>query len=132
MGALAGRCAHPGTVFIPGTVRYTVAGYDSAGPDQTDRTRRDHRASAVARAEAHTGITMAAIRAFPGRGCHPRRHRARAARQQDLAAGTQGRDLLIRSTTTTYPLDPPRDVQPGDTAVLSPAAAGATPSPLTI
>ena len=33
MAGLATRLAHPGTAFIPGTVRYTVTGYDSAGPD---------------------------------------------------------------------------------------------------
>ena len=65
MAALATRFAHPGTVFIPDTVRYTVAGYDSARPDPTERTRQDRWDSAVARAEALTGITMAAIGQFP-------------------------------------------------------------------
>jgi SAM-dependent methyltransferase len=66
MAGLATRVARPGTVFIPGTVRYTVAGYDSARPDLTERTSQDRWDSAVGRAEAITGITMAAIRQFPG------------------------------------------------------------------
>ena len=66
MAGLASRFAHPGTTFIPDTVRYTVAGYDSAGPDRTDRTRNDGWDGAVSRAEALTGITMASIRPFPG------------------------------------------------------------------
>ena len=65
MAGLATRFAHPGTAFIPGTVRYTVAGYDSAGPDPTERTLRERWDSAVGRAESLTGITMAAIRQFP-------------------------------------------------------------------
>jgi SAM-dependent methyltransferase len=65
MAGLATRFAQPGTAFIPGTVRYTVAGYDSAGPDPTERTLHDRWDSAVGRAEALTGITMAAIRQFP-------------------------------------------------------------------
>ena len=65
MAALATRFAHPGTVFIPDTVRYTVAGYDSARPDRTESTLHYRWDSAVARAEGITGITMAAIRPFP-------------------------------------------------------------------
>lgn len=65
MAGLATRFAHPGTAFIPGTVRYTVAGYDSAAPDPTERTRQGRWDSAVGQAEALTGITMAAIRQFP-------------------------------------------------------------------
>jgi SAM-dependent methyltransferase len=65
MAGLATRLAHPGTAFIPGTVRYTVAGYDSARPDPTDNTLHDRWDSAVGRAEALTAITMAAIRQFP-------------------------------------------------------------------
>ena len=38
MAGLATRVAQPGTAFIPGTVRYTVAGYDSASPDPSERT----------------------------------------------------------------------------------------------
>jgi Ribosomal protein L11 methyltransferase (PrmA) len=49
-----------------GTGRYTVAGYDSAGADPTERTWQDSWGSAVGQAEALTGITMAAIRRFPG------------------------------------------------------------------
>jgi SAM-dependent methyltransferase len=172
IGALATGSAHPGTVFIPGTVRYTVAGYDSAHPDPTARTRQDDWESAAGRAEAYAGITMAAVRRFPiadhsapaggpsplydmlaGRSAAASRRGmtlitsrelfaeinyadpATAAAyppavtltvtapgqldttiwRQDLKAG----DLLIRSTTTTHPLAPPRDVQPGDTAILS-------------
>jgi SAM-dependent methyltransferase len=65
MAGLATRLAHPGTAFIPGTVRYSVAGYDSAEQEPTERTLRDRWDSAVGGAEALTGITMAAIRAFP-------------------------------------------------------------------
>lgn len=65
MAGLAARFAHPGTVFIPDTVRYTVAGYDSARPDPTECTLQDRWDSAVARTEALTGITLAAIRQFP-------------------------------------------------------------------
>jgi SAM-dependent methyltransferase len=66
MAGLATRFAHLGTVFIPDTVRYTVAGYDSARPDRTDNTGHDRWDAAVGRTEAITGITMAAIRQFPG------------------------------------------------------------------
>jgi SAM-dependent methyltransferase len=66
MAGLATRLAHPGTAFIPGTVRYTVAGYDSAGADPTERTLQGRWDSVVGGAEALTGITMAAIRQFPG------------------------------------------------------------------
>jgi SAM-dependent methyltransferase len=65
MAGIATRFAHPGTAFIPGTVQYTVAGYDSADPRPTEPTLRDRWDSAVGRAEALTGITMAAIRPFP-------------------------------------------------------------------
>jgi hypothetical protein len=41
-------------------------------------------------------------------------------------------DLLLRSTTTTYPLDPPRDVQPGDTAILATGGGWGDAIPLTI
>jgi len=173
MAGIATRFAQPGTAFIPATVRYTVAGYDSAGPDRTGNTRQDRWASAVGQAEAHTGITMAAIREFPGpdyatvmeRLLQPLGQRAARARRalagpdmtlltgrelfaeisyaepataaayppsfaltvtapgrldttiwrQELKVG----DLLIRRTETTHPLTPPRDVQPGDTAILA-------------
>ena len=65
MAGIADRFARPGTAFIPGTVRYTVAGYDSSRPDPTEHTLRDRWDSAVGRAEALSGITMAAIREFP-------------------------------------------------------------------
>jgi SAM-dependent methyltransferase len=65
MARLAARFAQPGTAFIPGTVRYTVTGYDSAGADPTERTQQDRWDSFVGGAEALTGITMAAIREFP-------------------------------------------------------------------
>jgi SAM-dependent methyltransferase len=66
MAGLATRFAHPGTAFIPGTVRYTVAGYDSAGADPTERTLQGRWDSVVGQAGALTGITMAAIGPFPG------------------------------------------------------------------
>ncbi len=66
MAGLATRFAHRDTVFIPSAVRYTVAGYDSARPDPAGNTLPDRWASAVGQAEAITGITMAAIRPFPG------------------------------------------------------------------
>ena len=173
MAGLATRVAHPGTAFIPSTVRYTVAGYDSAGPDPTERTLEDWWDSAVGRTEALAGITMTAIRQFPGtdystlteqllQAPGPWAARARqtltrrdttlltnrellseisyadpatasayppslaltvtapgrldtTAWRQDLMFG----DLLLRSTETIYPLTPPGDVQPGDTAILS-------------
>jgi SAM-dependent methyltransferase len=65
MAGLATRFAHPGTAFIPGTVRYTVAGYDSAGGEPSEATLRDRWDSAVGGAEALTGVTMAGIRQFP-------------------------------------------------------------------
>ncbi len=65
MAGLATRFAHPGTAFIPGTVRYTVAGYDSADRETTEQTLQDRWDNAVAGAEALTGITMAGIRPFP-------------------------------------------------------------------
>ena len=172
MAGLATRFAHPGTAFIPGTVRYTVAGYDSSGPGPAERTWQDRWDSAVGRAEALTGITMAAIRQFPGPDYAavmeqlsppPGRWAARRAgagrrdmtllttrelfteiRYADPATASAyppdltltvtapGRldttiwrqelkvgDLLIRSTETTHPLTRPRDVRPGDTAILS-------------
>jgi SAM-dependent methyltransferase len=173
MAALAARFAHPATVFIPDTVRYTVAGYDSARPDPTERTRQDRWDTAVARAEALTGITMAAIEQFPGTGYSTvlerlsrasgagagRVNRALAGPDMTLLTSREvfteisyadpatasayppalpltvtapGRldttiwrqdlkfgDLLIRSTETTHPLTPPRDVRPGDTAIVS-------------
>jgi SAM-dependent methyltransferase len=186
MAGLATRFAHPGTAFIPSTVRYTVMGYDSAGPDTTDRTRNDRWDTAVGRAEAIAGISMAAIREFPGTqyatflerllpSLGPRAARLRRALagpdltlltrralfteiryadpataaayppdlvltvtgpgrldttiwRQDLMAG----DLLIRSTETTHPVTPPRDVQPGDTAVLSTGSLWGDAIPLTL
>jgi SAM-dependent methyltransferase len=65
MAGISTRFAHPGTAFIPGTVRYTVAGYDSSGPDRTAGTLQDRWDSALGQAEALTGITMDAIRKFP-------------------------------------------------------------------
>jgi SAM-dependent methyltransferase len=188
MAGLATRLAHPGTAFIPGTVRYTVAGYDSARADPTERTRQDGWDSAVGRAEALTGITMAAIRQFPGTdyaafmdqlsllpdpdGGTARVRQALAGPDKTLltsrglfteisyadpatAAGypaalslsvtAPGRldttiwrqelmfgDLLIRRTDTTHPLTPPRDVQPGDTAILSTEGGWGDAIPVTI
>ena len=58
---------------IDGALRYrglgryrVVAGYDSARPDRTDNTGHDRWDAAVGRTDAITGITMAAIRQFPG------------------------------------------------------------------
>jgi 2-polyprenyl-3-methyl-5-hydroxy-6-metoxy-1,4-benzoquinol methylase len=185
MAALATRFAHPSTVFIPDTVRYTVAGYDSAGPDRTERTLHDRWDSAVGGAEAVTGITMEAMHPFPGADYsafieHMSQARAlQGARsaglgQRDLTLLTRrapfteisyadpataaayppalalavtapGRldttvwcqelkhgDLLIRRTETTYPLTPPRDVQPGDTAILSTDRSWGDAIPLSI
>jgi SAM-dependent methyltransferase len=66
MAGLARRFAHAGTAFIPGIVRYSVTGYDSASPDPGERSQRDRWDSAVSRAEALTGLSMVAIRQFPG------------------------------------------------------------------
>jgi SAM-dependent methyltransferase len=186
MAGLVTRVAQPGAAFIPSTVRYTVAGYDSAGPDLTERTRQDQWDSAVGRAEALTGITMAAIRQFPSTDYstfmeqlsqEPGPWAARVRQtltgremtmltnrellsvisyadpatasayppslaltitapgrldtttwRQDLMFG----DLLIRSTETTYPLTPPCDVQPGDTAILSIGGGWGDAIPLTM
>ncbi len=186
MAGLATRFAHPGTAFIPGTVRYTVAGYDSAGPDRTERTRQDQWDSAVGQAEALTGITLAPIRQFPGDdystfmdqlSLPPDPGAAQVRRalagpdktlltsrelfseigyadpataatypaalslsvtapgrldttiwRQDLMFG----DLLIRRTDTTHPLTPPRDVQPGDNAILSTGGGWGDAIPVTI
>ena len=185
MAGIATRFAHPGTAFIPGTVRYTVAGYDSAGPDSTERTLHERWDSAVGRAEALSGITMAAVRQFPSsdyssvmdqlsqlRG--PRAARLAGVGGQDMTLLTgrelfteisyadpataaayppdlaltvtaPGRldttiwrqelkfgDLLLRSFETTHPLTPPRDVQPGDTAVLATDGGWGDAIPLTI
>jgi len=65
MAGLATRFAHPGTAFIPGTVRYTVTGYDSASPDPGERSLHDRWDTVVGEAEALSGITMAAIRGLP-------------------------------------------------------------------
>jgi SAM-dependent methyltransferase len=178
MAGIATRFGRPGTAFIPGTVRYTVAGYDSAHPDATGNTLADRWDSAVGRAEAVTGITMAAVREFPGadhsaaaeqlsRPPGPRPPGPRAADARGALSGRDmtlltrravftevsyadpataaayppalelpviaaGRldttiwrqelrfgDLLIRWYDTVYPLTPPRDVEPGETVVLS-------------
>jgi hypothetical protein len=167
MAALATRFAHPGTVFIPDTVRYTVAGYDSARPDPTESTLQDRWESAVAQAEALTGITMAAIGQFPGTDYSTVRERlsrasgpgasrvSRALAGPDMTLLTSREvfteisytdpatasayppdlkfgDLLIRSTETTHPLTPPRDVQPGDTAILSTDGGRGEAIPLTL
>ena len=58
MAGLATRFAHPGTAFIPGTVRYTVAGYDSSMP----RPGRAHLARPLGQ------------RRRPGRGPHRHHH----------------------------------------------------------
>ncbi len=186
MAGLATRFARPGTVFIPGTVRYTVAGYDSARPDPAGNTLQDRWNSAVGRAEAHTGITMAAIRQVPTADYStvmerlspspgPRATRVRRALagpdmtlltsrelfteisyadpatasaypaglalpvtapgrldttiwRQELKFG----GLLIRSTETTHTLTPPRDVRPGDTAILSTDGGWGDAIPLTV
>jgi SAM-dependent methyltransferase len=65
MAGLATRFAHSATAFIPGTVRYTVAGYDSANPESTETTLEDRWDSAVGGAEALTGMSMGAIAEFP-------------------------------------------------------------------
>jgi hypothetical protein len=59
MAGLATRFAHPGTAFIPGTVRYTVAGYDSENTDPTENTRQDRWNSAVLAADGGWGDAMA-------------------------------------------------------------------------
>ena len=48
--------------------------------------------------------------------------------RQELKSG----DLLIRGTETTHALTPPRDVQPGDTAILSTDGGWGHAIPLTI
>jgi SAM-dependent methyltransferase len=185
MAGLATRFAHPGSAFIPGAVRYTAAGYDSAGPDLTERTRHDRWGSVVGRAEALTGITMAAVRQFPStdysaikeqlsQPLSPRAARAAGAGRRDMTLLTScelfteisyadpatasayppaltltvtapGRldttiwrqelkfgDLLIRDTAITYPLTPPCDVRPGDTAILSTGDGWGDAIPLTV
>jgi SAM-dependent methyltransferase len=182
MAGIASRFAHDGTAFIPGTVRYTVAGYDSAGPDPasgpTPSTLQDGWDSAVGQAEALTGITMAAIRQFPSAdyaavtkqraqpdGRAARRDMTPLTRREvfaeisysdpataeayapslDLAVIAPGRldttiwrqdlmfgDLLIRRTEVPYPLVPPCDVQPGDTAVLATDASWGDAIPLRV
>jgi hypothetical protein len=173
MAGIATRFGAPGTAFIPGTVRYTVAGYDSARPDATSNTLADRWDSAVGRAEAVTGMTMASVRQFPSTDFSAVMERlsqpsgAQAARVRQALSGRDmtlltrrelfteisyadpgtaaayppvlelpvvaaGRldttiwrqelkvgDLLIRWYDTIHPLTPPRDVQPGDTAILS-------------
>jgi SAM-dependent methyltransferase len=186
MAGLATRVAQPGAVFIPGTVRYTVAGYDSAGPDPTERALQDCWDSAVGRAEALTGITMAATCQLPSADYSTVMEQLSqapgpwAARVRQMLTGRDmtlltnrelfseisyadpatasayppslalaitapGRldtttwrqdlmfgDLLIRSTETTYPLTPPCDVQPGDTAILSTDGGWGDAIPLTV
>ncbi len=184
MAGLATRVAHPGTAFIPGTVRYTVAGYDSTEHEPTERTLEDRWDSAVGGAEALTGITLGAIRPFPrsdyssvldqlSRPLSPRAARfVGAGKQGTLLTGRElfteisyahpetaaaypptlaltvtapGRldttiwrqelkfgDLLIRRTDTTHPVTPPRDVQPGDTAILSTDGGWGSAIPLTV
>jgi SAM-dependent methyltransferase len=186
MAGIATRLAHPGTKFIPGTVRYTVAGYDSARPDRTENTLQDRWDSAVDRAEALTGITMAAIRQFPSadystvteqlsQPAGPQTAQVRRVLagpdmalvtsrelftevsyadpdtaaayppalalpvtapgrldttvwRQDLKFG----DLLIRRTETIHPVNPPCDVWPGDTAILSTDGGWGDTIPLTV
>ncbi len=180
MAGISSRFAHDGTALIPGTVRYTVVGYDSAGPDPASgpprSTLQDGWDSAVGQAEALTGITMAAIREFPSadyaavmeQGAQPGGRAAghdmtpltgrevfaeisyadpetaaAYAPSLDLTVTAPGRldttiwrqdlmfgDLLIRRTEVSYPLVPPCDVQPGDTAVLSTDASWGEAIPL--
>ncbi len=185
MAGLATRFAQPGTAFIPGTVRYTVAGYDSAGPDQTERTLEDRWDSFVGGAESLSGITMAAIRQFPSADYASVREQLsqppgpRAARPVDaawrdmtlltsrelfaeisyadpatalayppalaLTVTAPGHldttiwrqelkfgDLLIRRTETIHALTPPRDVQPGDSAVVATDGGWGDAIPLTV
>jgi len=167
MAGLASRFGHPGTVFIPGTVRYTVTGYDSASPDPGEGALRDRWDAVVDAAEALSGITMAAIREFPSADYSAAGRRdmtlltsrelfaeisysdpATAAAYPpalSLPVTAPGRldttiwrqelkfgDLLIRRTDTTYPVTPPCDVQPGDTAILSTDGGWGDAIPLTI
>jgi len=87
MAGLATSFAHPGTVFIPGTVRYTVTGYDSASPDPGERTLHDRWDSIVGGAEALSGITMAAIREFPS---------------ADYSAAADGRDMTLLTSRELF------------------------------
>jgi SAM-dependent methyltransferase len=173
MAGLASRLAHPGTAFIPGTVRYTVTGYDSAGADPGERTLHDRWDSTVGQAEALSGITMAAVRPFPSADHSGLREQLSAGSRdmtlltsrelftevrytdpataaaypadvaltvtapgrldttiwrQDLKFG----DLLIRRSEATHPVTPPRDVQPGDSAIVSTGGAWGDAIPLTL
>jgi SAM-dependent methyltransferase len=184
MAGLATRFAHSGTALIPGTVRYTVAGYDSADPQPAERTLQDRWDSAVGGAEALTGISMGVIREFPSadystvaeqlqRPLSPKAARLVGAarpralltsREQfaevnyaepqtasaypanvSLTVAAPGRldtavwrqelkfgDLLIRRTDTSQPVVPARDVEPGDTAILSTGAGWGDTVPLTV
>jgi len=184
MAGLATRFAHSGTAFIPGTVRYTVAGYDSTDPEPTEHTLHDRWDSAVGGAEALTGISMGVIRGFPSadyssvveqlsRPLSPRAARFVGAGRRGalltsrahfaetsyadprtasayptdvaLTVTAPGRldtavwrqelkfgDLLIRRTDSAQPVAPARDVQPGDTAILSTDARWGDTVPLTV
>jgi SAM-dependent methyltransferase len=123
MAGLASRLAHPGTAFIPGTVRYTVAGYDSAGPDPTERSWHDRWGSVVGRAEALTGITMAAVRQFPGTDYSAIKERlSQPLSPAARAAGAGGCDMTLLTSCELF-----TEVRYAD-----PATASAYPPALTL
>jgi hypothetical protein len=95
MGELATRLAHPGTAFIPDTARYTVAGYGSAGSGRSEDTQQERWASTLGAAEAVSGISMDALREFPGADYAAFTDRLSPPRRRPSVrpAGAGGRDL---------------------------------------
>jgi SAM-dependent methyltransferase len=97
MGELATRLARPGTAFIPDTVRYTVARYDSAGSGPSEDTQQERWASTLGAAEAVSGISLDALREFPGADYGAVTDRLSPPRRRPSAppAGAAGRDLTL-------------------------------------
>jgi SAM-dependent methyltransferase len=125
MGMVATRFAHPRTVFIPGTVRYTVAGYDSASPDPSARTMQDRWDAVVGAAESFSGITMAAISQFPSAEYSARMRQRSQASGSRAARATRplaGRDMTMLTSRELLT----------EVNYTDPATAGAYPPALTL
>jgi SAM-dependent methyltransferase len=62
MGRVAARFGHRRTIFIPGRVRLSVAGYDSRTADATGETRSAAWVETIERVESVAGLSMRATR----------------------------------------------------------------------
>jgi SAM-dependent methyltransferase len=62
MARVAGRFAHPATIFIPDRVRLSVAGFDTRTADVTGETKSVAWRETIERAESLSGLSMRAAR----------------------------------------------------------------------